>query len=55
MTVRNIYVLISLVLAAVLFVWMTFAAIVALRKGERFGKTLWAWARGLVDIITGFG
>ena len=36
-------------IAATLLVWITLAAIIALRRGDGLGKTLKAWARGDAD------
>lgn len=55
MTIENIYILMLLVILAVWFVWITVATIVAIRRGERVGKALKVWARGVVEIISGLG
>jgi hypothetical protein len=52
---ESLYVLISLVIAAMLLVWITVAAVISLRRGDSLGETLKTWGRGLVDIISGIG
>jgi len=49
------YTLISLVIAAILLVYVTVAAVVALRRGDGFGKTANTWGRRLLDIVFGIG
>jgi hypothetical protein len=50
---ESLEVAIVLGLGAILLVAITVRAIIALRKGQPFGKTLKAWARDLVVIIAG--
>jgi len=53
--IESLHVPIVLGLAAIALGWITVTAIAALRKGNGFGTTLKAWARGLVEIISNLG
>ena len=47
--------LLLLLIAAIFAIGATVAAIVALRRGERLGKTLKTWITRIVDAISGAG
>jgi len=47
--------LLFLLIAAIIAIGATVAAVVALRRGEGFGKTLKTWIARVIDAISGIG